>query len=332
MKDLSIFIKDIGFDTGVVVSVRHLSALLEENKIDYEVLWYKNDRELVQGVKNCRSKCINLQVPSFSDQTMDEIFKMNKNIVLSIHSTMCNLQVEDGALERIINWSKEKNKNFRITCPSLCEVEGFNAFSKVEFIYLPNTFSYKVNESELLENIQKKSKNMKPIKVSLFCAYRPFKNIITQVVALAKIAKKYPIELHLFNNTDHNNLFKNVKDIVEMSNIKLVLHDGLINLECFELTKKMHLGLQVSLSETFSYVAFEHMIAGVPVVASDSVPFASCVAKFSDVNHMEKAIEKIISAKDSYKKYSLESMKIAKEVLEQNTRDALDAIRRMIDN
>ena len=251
MKDLTIFIKDIGFDTGVVVSVNHLSALLQQNNIAYEVYRYKDDHDLLEAVKSCNSKCINLQVPSFSDETMSRILQIHENVVLSIHSTMCNLQVEEGTLTRVVNWSKYKNNNFRITCPSLCETEGFNTFSNVEFIYLPNTFSYEVNKAQIEKNIMEKSRAMDPIKISLFCAYRPFKNMITQVVAVAKLAKRYPIELYIFNHKGENPLFKNILQIAEQSGLKLVLQDGLSNRQCFELMGQMHLGLQISLMKPF---------------------------------------------------------------------------------
>ncbi|GAA0176770.1 hypothetical protein SH2C18_01320 [Clostridium sediminicola] len=332
MKELTIFIKDIGLETGVVVSVRHLSAVLQQNNIDFEVVWYKDDLDLLKCVKNCNSKCINIQVPSFSDETMNKILQMDKNIVLSIHSTMCNLQVEGESLARIINWSKNKNKNFRITCPSLCETQGFNEFSKVDFIYLPNTFSYEVYSDELEKSINKKCNEMNPIKISLFCAYRPFKNMITQVVAVTNLAKKYPIELHMFEHNGENPIYKNILQIADQSGLKIVLHQQLPNRQCFELMKQMHVGLQVSLTETFSYVAFEHMISGVPVVGSDSVPFSSLVARYSDVNDMERCIEEIICSKDGYKKYALNSIKTTNEILEHNKVDALSAVKQMINN
>ncbi|NLO97394.1 MAG: glycosyltransferase family 4 protein [Peptococcaceae bacterium] len=330
MKDLTIFIKDIGFDTGVVVSVRHLSALLRRNNIDFEVCWYKDDRDLLEQIIKCQSKCINLQVPSFSDEIMNKILELNKNIVLSIHSTMCNLQVEEGVLGRIVNWSKMNNKRFRITCPSLCETEGFNTFSRVKFLYLPNTFSYELNKAQIERSIDVKCKAMNPIKISLFCAYRPFKNMITQVVAVAKLAQKYPVELHLFEEKSENPIYKSILQIAEQTGLKLVLQQQLSNMQCFELTQQMHLGLQISLSETFSYVAFEHMISGVPVVGSHSIPFSSLIAKYSDVNDMERCMEDIICSADRYKEYALKSREIAEEILTRNNKDALKTVYRMI--
>lgn len=332
MKDLRIFIKDVGFDTGVLVSTTHLSKILKEENIDFEVVQYKNDRDLLDHIENSHSKCINLQVPSFSDMTMDKILQMDKNIVLSIHSTMCNLQVEEGALSRIVNWSKQKNENFRITCPSLSETQGFNTFSNIEFIYLPNTFSYNIDKAEIEENINRKSNKMDPIKVSLFCAYRPFKNMITQVVAVAKLAKRYPIELHLFNENRKNPIFENILQIAKQSNLKLVLHEQRSNKEYFKLIQEIHVGLQVSLSETFSYVAFEHMICGIPIVGSSSIPFASKIGKYSDVNHIESSLEEIILSQDIYKNHGLDSMKTAGKILKENKKQAIQAVQLMIHN
>lgn len=327
MKDVTIFIKDIGYETGVVVSVRHLTAILQQHNVDFEVYSYKDDEDLLRGVTSCNSRCLNLQVPSFSDETMEKIRETSKNIVLSIHSTMCNLQVEGDALTRIVNWSKKHSGNFRITCPSESETAGFNAFSNIEFLYLPNTFSYEVNPTDIEKKISQKCAEMNPIKISLFCAYRPFKNMITQVAAVAMLARKYPVELHMFNERREHPLFKNIVNMAEQSAIKLVLHGSLSNRECFQLMGEMHLGLQVSLSETFSYVAFEHMVQGVPVIGSHSIPFASLVAKYSDVTDMARCMEEIILG---YKEFALKSMQTANKVRTKNNTDALTTIRQGI--
>lgn len=330
MRDLAIFIKDTGFETGVAVSVRHLATILQKNNIDFDVYWYKDDEELLKGVEQCDSRCINLQMPSFSDDTMEKIRATGKKIVLSIHSTLCNLQAEDDVLPRIVHWSKEADKRFKITCPSKKETIGMNAFSKVEFLYLPNTFSYEVDPAAIREKIRRKSREMDPVKISLFCDYRPFKNMIAQVAAVIMLSKKYPVELHMFHEHMPNPLFESIVKMSEQSGLNLVLHERMSNREFFELMGTMHLGLQISLSETFSYIAFEHMIQGVPVIGSHSIPYATRLAKYNDVIHMARCMESIISSKEEYQHFALDSMRVARKIRKRNNNDAVKTIQKII--
>lgn len=330
MKDLAIFIKDIGFETGVSVSVRHLATVLREQDIDFDLFWYKDDEELLQAIEQCDSRCINLQGPSFSDETMEKIRATGKSIVLSIHSTMSHLQVEGDVLTRLVDWGKKAGKHFKMTCPSKKETVGLNALSNVEFLYLPNTFSYEIDPVAVKEEARRKSREMNPIKISLFCDYRPFKNLITQVAAVIMLSKKYPVELHMFLPQRPNPLFKNIVSMAEQSGLKLVMHKRMSNRECFDLIGTMHLGLQISLSEAFSYVAFEHMIQGVPVIGSHSIPFATRVAKYNDVTHMARCMEGIISSEEQYQYFALDSMRVARKIRKRNNNDAIKTIQKII--
>ena len=91
MKSLGIFLKKLGYTSGVMVSVSHLCGVLERAGIGYRIYDYRDDEELTELVRNCTCSCINLQVPSFSDETMERIMSLHRNVVLSIHSTLCNL-------------------------------------------------------------------------------------------------------------------------------------------------------------------------------------------------------------------------------------------------
>ena len=97
------FMKKIDFESGVTVSVKHLCNNLDTTDISYEIVEYYDDEDLYKKALNCKSRCINLQVPSFSDETLEKILKVKDNVVISIHSTLCNLQVEEGSLIRLLN-------------------------------------------------------------------------------------------------------------------------------------------------------------------------------------------------------------------------------------
>ena len=328
--DISFFLKKIDFESGVTVSVKHLCSNLDETDITYEVITYEDDADLYEKVKNCNSKCINLQVPSFSDEVLEKILAFKDNVVISIHSTLCNLQVEEGSLSRLLRLGNTDNKNLRFSCPAKCECDGLNAIMKREYIYLPNTFSYPCSDEYVASLIDSKKSLARTIKISLVCGYRPLKNMITQVAAVIMLAKEYNIELHMFDSNFQSSVYKDILDMAKYNNLEIVMHPQMANFDCFRETSEFDLGLQVSLSETFSYVAFEHMIQGIPIVGSDSVKFSSEIVKYSDVNEIYGGMKKIIENSEVYKNYCHSARKKALQVQKQNSEDAVAAIRQMI--
>lgn len=326
--ELSIFIKKLPYESGVAVSVKHLCKELNDSHITYELRNYKDDEELLSMVKNCKSKCINLQVPSFSDETMNNIMNTGKNIVLSIHSTMCNIQTEEGLYARFGRWAK-LYPCLRFTCPSKSETDGFNALYGNCFLYLPNTFSYEISSKEISNLISNKcGRTMK--EVSLFCAYRPMKNIVTQFAAVKLASQQIPITLHLFTGLKNNPLYQAIRQFSDQPDINVVFHEQMPNYECFKLEKQMDLAMQVSLSETFSYVAFEHMICAIPVVGSSSVSFATIHSDYSNVDIMAENIVEALKNPKHYKDLAIKSLQTAQLIRKKNREDAIHTINEMI--
>ena len=195
---VAIITKKMSYDTGVIVSIRHLSKVLENAGIPHKVYYYTDEHELVNLVENCDETHINLQVPSFSDETLKTVISIGKPVMLSIHSTLCNMQVEEGMLGRVFCLGEKYGDRMLISCPSERETLAMNSFNKGRFVWLPNTFSYAVpDETEVLNRAERISRDS-VIKVGLFCAYRPLKNIPVQIAALQMISKKYSFELHMF--------------------------------------------------------------------------------------------------------------------------------------
>lgn len=284
--------------------------------------------ELVALVRDCDSFCIDLQVPSFSDDAMDAIMATGKNVVLSLHSTMCNLQAEEGIYKRLLHWG-DMYPSLRLTWPSEREVAGLNAILPLHSLYLPNTFSYHTSEKEVRTAVQAKVR--RPIRrVSLLCAYRPLKNIITQIAAVALAAREIPLELHLCEGPAQNALYHTVQTICSGLSLPVVYHPSMSNRDCYRLASQMDLGLQVSLSETFSYAACEHMMSGVPVIGSSSIPYATLLADYSDVNDIATKIIAVLQDPHYYQALALFSHQHAIDVATQNELAAVKAIAELV--
>lgn len=330
MKGISIFAYRIDYDSGVVVSIRHLIEQLKKRKINYELFFYKNDEELIEKVRQSHYTCINIQGLQFKDETLDQIVTLKSNITISIHSTICNLQVEEQSFLRLLKLA-QNHPQLKFTCPSYTETQGLSTCMKADYRFLPNTFSYPVSEKECQKKIEKKLNLNRPLKISLVCAYRPMKNMLTQVAALMILAKERPVELHLLDTNQKSLIYHEILEMTKQSELTVVMHEARENKKCFELEGTFDLGLQVSLTETFSYVAFEHMIQGVPVIASNSVPFASEIADYSDVLDIKRKIEHVLSNTETYQMYCINARKEAIKVAQYNNQIAQDCIEKLIE-
>ena len=269
---------------------------------------------------------------------MERIMSLHRNVVLSIHSTLCNLQVEDNCLNRMIEFGR-KYPNLRITCPSECETLAMNAVFGCRCLYLPNTFSYEVDIEKVHRINAQRAQRLAGVirgsgekaEISLFSAYRPFKNMVTQVAAVAMLPQNIPVRLHLLDTGGKTPVYYSVRRICEDAGIDTVYHAQSGNRELFETTGSLDLGLQVSLSETFSYVAFEHMSQGVPVVGSSSVPFAGAVADYSNACNIRGNIALILSDPDEYFRFREQACERAAQIRKKNAADAVDCIRQMME-
>lgn len=334
---LGIFIKKLSYTSGVKVSVDHLCRVLNENGLAWQVYEYVNDEDLLHQVETCDCSCINLQVPSFSDRTMELIMRSKNNVVLSIHSTLCNLQVEDNCLDRLIEFGR-KYPRLAVTCPSLCETESMQRIFGCDCLYLPNTFSYETDPEDIRKKIRDRADRLQSIlnhssgkaEISLFSAYRPFKNMVTQAAAVAMLPSDIPVRLHLLDTSAKTPVYAAVAKICEDGDIETVYHRQSGNRELFRQMAGIDLGLQVSLSETFSYVAFEHMSQAVPVIGSSSVPFASCTADYSDARSIRDSILRILSDPGNYAAYSEAAYQRSMEIRRRNALDAAACVRSML--
>lgn len=331
MKGIGFFLRDVGFATGVEVSMQHLARILTEERVPFAVYHYKDDDDLVEQADACPYGCIDLQSMSFGDAALDRILAHHTNVVISIHSTMCNLQAEGDALARIAVLGDGSRPSLRFTCPSASETEGLAAFLANEWLYLPNTFSLPCPDSLVRERSAGRMQPGVPVRISLVCAFRPLKNMITQAAAVEMIAATHPVELHIFEPVYKTPVYQNLRRLTAHGPAVVVEHPQCDNAACFAIEGTFDLGLQVSLSETFSYVAFEHMIQGVPVVGSDSIPFANRIAKYSDVRDIRAHIEALIETPETYQAAERTARASALAVQAQNRADALRTVQRMMD-
>ena len=101
MTAIAFLTRKVGFDSGVVVSIRHLRQTLAAQGVASEYAEFGSDEELVRLARESSARYLDIHVPSFSDEAFEQVMQTGKTVMLSIHSTLCNLQAEEGMLLRL---------------------------------------------------------------------------------------------------------------------------------------------------------------------------------------------------------------------------------------
>ena len=326
MTAIAFLTRKVGFDSGVVVSIRHLRQTLAAQGVASEYAEFGSDEELVRLARESSARYLDIHVPSFSDEAFDQVMQTGKTVMLSIHSTLCNLQAEEGMLLRLFRLGRRYQERLLISCPSFREVVAMNAIQAGRFVYLPNTFSYEMlteTEAEEQGRIRLQAGRR---QISLFSAYRPLKNLPVQVAAACICAQDTPLELHFSHGEERNPLYQAVMTMTEMAGVPTVVHPQMKNREFYQSLDGISVLLQVSLSETLSYVALEHMARGIPVVGSSSIPFAVLQADYSDVQDIAAKLRQIL-VPETYLDHVGAALAGARCLIEENNQQAGQTIK-----
>lgn len=264
------FMNQMLVDAGVE---SHLEVVEDNNKIDKYVTQYRPTHVIIEALWVVPSKFAIL-------------CKLHPTVkwIIRLHSEMPFLAGEGMALDWIGDYVLQPNILIGVNAPrALGEVKDYlgiqQRWSKDEInkriIYLPNFYpqEYKFKEFD---------KNKDWIDISCFGAIRPLKNHVIQAIAAIKFAESLNKKLRFHINSGRiemkgdsalNNLIGLFSHMIDNGH-QLINHLWTPREEFLELCSKMDIGMQVSFSETFNIVGADLVTEGVPLVASDEIPWA----------------------------------------------------------
>lgn len=162
-------------------------------------------------------------------------------------------------------------------------------------IFLPNIYS---------KPMQPKISNPIKDELNVICGgvVRPFKNHVIQAHAAIKYANELGVKLNF-----HCNLGINHGGQFVLGNLKTIFRYNkkhtLINLpwqknsEFVKSLRNYHIGMQVSLSESFNATAADYVTAGLPMVVSNEVRWASEGCK-ADAHSVKDIVQKMREAEN----------------------------------
>jgi hypothetical protein len=245
----------------------NLVQVVDNNDIDREVAKFKPDVVIIEAL---------WVVP----EKFDILKRLHPKVkwVVRLHSNMPFLANEGVAIKWIKGYD-DRGVNVAVNDERMLkDVRGIID----EVLYLPNFYP-------VLNRIHKGCPDTPVLKVACFGAIRPLKNQLIQAVAAMRYAEsigKY-LDFHI-NGTrveqGGNSVRENIRALFQDTNHDLIEHGWMPHGKFLDLLSFMDVGMQVSLSETFSIVAADMVSVGLPIVVSPEISWASFISKVEPTN------------------------------------------------
>jgi hypothetical protein len=250
-----------------------LAVVPDNNAIDREVSLYKPTHVIIEALWVVPQKFSVLQ-------------KLHPDVtwIIRLHSEMPFMAGEGMAMDWLGDYSKFKNIVIGVNAPRMLRetrlylqhLNGWdNKTTEDKVIYMPNFYPQEYKTKKF-------NKDKDTIDIGCFGAVRPLKNHLLQAFGAIEFADSIGKKLRFHINAGRiemqggpvvNNLmglFQQISDRGhQMINHQWRDRDGFL-----ELCAEMDIGLQVSFSETFNIVGADIISQGVPIVASNEIPWA----------------------------------------------------------
>ncbi len=245
-----------------------IGIMVDGNTIDAAVMAYDPTHVIIEGL---------WVTPDKFAELMALERHAGRTWVVRIHSEIPFLSSEGIAM----SWIGEYMKLGVVVAPNgvrAAEQIAYEGARSVppsdQVIYLPNC--YPVEEFMPVVPVS----TTMAVNIGCFGAFRPLKNQLQQAFAALKFAEWLgrPLRFHINGRVDSGGAgaINNVLGLFEQLDVttaEVVGHEW-ENRETFiETLRGMDMLMQVSMSETFNIVAADAVLAGIPVIATDELPW-----------------------------------------------------------
>lgn len=258
------FVVDMLKEEGVRA---HIVDVVDSNSIDREVFNFNPDVVVLEAV----------WVPPYKLKELAHIHHhRHRKWIIRNHSELPFLAMEGISLQWLLEYTAIKN--VIVSCNSPVATTDIATLASIQhsksthdIINLPNFYpiAHKHAQHHCLHGA---------INVGCFGAVRILKNHVEQAIGAIMFAKKLDMPLHFHINASRiegpNTVLKTLRAVFDGSkHYKLIEHGWLNRPQFLDLCRSMHIGLQVSFSETFNIVSADLVSEGIPCVTSDEVPW-----------------------------------------------------------
>ena len=296
----------IGLSTGLYNSATFVSDMLNDSGFESVTEIANDNNDIDRLVTKHRPTHVIIEALWVVPEKFGVLTRLHPTVnwIVRLHSETPFIANEGIAMKWIGDYVSYRNVS--ISCNSLRmynEVSNYIATSKQwcqllvanKVIYLPNYYPLAVSKRPKF----KKDK----LDISCFGAIRPLKNHLMQAMAAVQFGDLIdcPIRFHINSGRIEGRGEPILSNLIEMfkhlegSGHELVMHSWQDHAEFKELCSYMDIGMQVSFSETFNIVAADMLSAGVPLVTSAEIPWASKISVASPTE-IDTIVEKLTLA------------------------------------
>lgn len=170
--------------------------------------------------------------------------------------------------------------------------------TEAQVIYLPNVY---------LGKMRKKCSISSESSINIAClgAIRPMKNHLLQAMAAIKFSREIEKRLYFYVNASRvevggEPVLKNLRALFsDPTGPILIEKEWMTPEQMLDFCQKMDIGMQVSLTETFNVVSADYVTAGLPIVVSKEVKWASgfCKADEDSVDDIVRIMKRVYRCK-----------------------------------
>lgn len=253
-----------GFDTLVKICV-------DGNSIDKEVHDYKPDYCILEAIWVTPTK-------------LAELVGLHPTVtfVVRIHSKTTFLAMEGVS----ISWIKQFDKipNVYVGFNNIETAKDFNEILGSVF-YLPNLYPY-INPPRLsaVDKVFGQIHCEPEIHIGCFGAIRPMKNQLEQAMAAIIYGDRNNKRVYFHINSSRveqtgDNVLKNLRALFNETPHVLAEEPWLERNDFLNLVKKMDIGLQLSLTESFNIVTADFVSQYIPILVSNEISWMPDICK-----------------------------------------------------
>lgn len=270
--------------SGLFNSTSFIVRALQGRGIDAEIVEVNDNNDIDREVTRYRPEIVVLEALWVVPPKFDVLMPLHRSVkwFVHLHSQMPFLALEGNATAWIIDCAL-RGVRFIANAP-----EAYNALNSIltteQMVYLPNVYMGDFKAP------RRSDQNSSDIDIGCFGALRPLKNHLLQAMAAIKFARQLDKRLRFHVNatrieTGGQPVLKNLRQLFgRLPDAELVEQCWMNPDEFVNILSNIDMGLQVSLTETFNVVSADYTTAGIPIVVSKEVPWASRWNRASDAD------------------------------------------------
>lgn len=275
----------IGLSTGLYNSASFMNQMLTDAGVESKLVVVIDNNDIDREVNRYRPTHVIIEALWVIPSKFSVLCKLHPTVkwIIRLHSEMPFIANEGMAMDWIGDYADFPNIIIGVNAPrALQEVRDYLSLkmewdedtTEEKIIYLPNFYpqEYKYKKFDRHKNT---------IDISCFGAVRPLKNHLNQALAAIKFADTIGKKLRFYINSGRiemkgqpvvNNLIGLFSQLSEQGH-QLINSEWTPRDEFLVLCSKMDIGMQASFSETFNIVGADLISQGVPLVASEEIPW-----------------------------------------------------------